>query len=52
MLDDVSADLIKAIYKGHTGRIDVGGYSADMTQLTNAAATFDDLENYELSAKK
>ncbi|MFO1159430.1 MAG: hypothetical protein U1E60_11370 [Reyranellaceae bacterium] len=41
-VDGVAKDLLKAIYRGRKGRIEVGDYSFDMTNLADAAAVIDD----------
>ena len=41
-VEDASRDLLKALYRGRTGRIEVGDYSFDMTNLADAAAVIDD----------
>lgn len=40
-VDGASKDLLKALYNGRQGRIEVGGYSFDMTNLADAAAVID-----------
>jgi hypothetical protein len=42
-VDGVSKDLLKALYNGRKGRIEVGEYSFDMTNLADAAAAIDDV---------
>ncbi|MGD9881185.1 MAG: hypothetical protein AB7F22_21340 [Reyranella sp.] len=41
-VEDASKDLLKALYRGRKGRIEVGDYSFDMTNLADAAAVIDD----------
>ena len=40
-VDGVAKDLLKALYNGRKGRIEVGDYSFDMTNLADAAAVID-----------
>lgn len=40
-VDGASKDLLKALYNGRKGRIEVGDYSFDMTNLADAAAVID-----------
>jgi hypothetical protein len=40
-VDGASKDLLKALYRGRQGRIEVGDYSFDMTNLADAAAVID-----------
>ncbi|MBV8186366.1 MAG: hypothetical protein JO339_03930 [Alphaproteobacteria bacterium] len=42
-VDGVSKDLLKALYNGRKGRIEVGEYGFDMTNLADAAAAIDDV---------
>ena len=42
-VDGVSKELLKALYNGRKGRIEVGDYSFDMTNLADAAAAIDDV---------
>ena len=40
-VDGVSRDLLKALYRGRQGRIDVANYRFDMNNLADAAAAID-----------
>jgi hypothetical protein len=40
-VDGVSRDLLKALYRGQKGRIDVANYRFDMNNLADAAAAID-----------
>lgn len=40
-VDGASKDLLKALYNGRKGRIEVGNYSFDMTNLADVAAVID-----------
>ena len=42
-VDGVSKDLLKALYNGRKGRIEVGEYGFDMTNLADAAAAIDEV---------
>lgn len=41
-VEDASKDLLRALYRGRKGRIEVGDYSFDMTNLADATAVIDD----------
>lgn len=41
-VDGVSKDLLKTLYRGRQGRIEVPNYSFDMTNLADAAAVIND----------
>jgi hypothetical protein len=41
-VEGVSKDLLKALYNGRKGRIEVGEYSFTMSNLADAAAAIDD----------
>jgi hypothetical protein len=46
-LEDVSMDFVKALYRGHKARIQVGQESFTMTRLADAAAALDDAIRYQ-----
>jgi hypothetical protein len=46
-LEDVESSFIGAFYHGHTGRIEIGQYSADITSLPDAASAIDDALLYK-----
>jgi hypothetical protein len=51
-VDGVSKELLKALYNGRKGRIEVGGYSFDMTNLADAAAAIDDVVTHMQRASR
>jgi hypothetical protein len=51
-VDGVSKELATAFYKGQKGRIEVGQYKFDMTNLADAAAAIDDVIHYKQTASR
>ena len=47
VLKDVSPKFVAALYRGGRGSIAIGSYHAEMTALTDAAATLDDAVRYQ-----
>ena len=45
-VDSIGKELAKAFYNGRSGRIVVGQYELQMTNLANAAAAIDDVPRY------
>lgn len=51
-VDACSKEMLKALYKGRQGRIEVGGYSFTMTNLADAAAVIDAVLKHLNSASR
>jgi hypothetical protein len=51
-VDGASKELLKALYNGRKGRIEVGEYSFDMTNLADAAAAIDDVVTHMQQASR
>jgi len=51
-LDDVGKEFVVALYGGQRATIEVGQYSAEVTQLADAAAAIDDAVRYQVAAAR